>query len=375
MTNLTNPVVIRQIVIYKSKIRLKEPFVISLGAIEFSENIIVAIKTNQGSTGFGECSPFMTIHGETMDTGFIVGQLLARQLIGKNVLDIEGCIRKMDALIFGNTSIKSAFDMAIFDLASQHAGIPLYRFLGGRNNKKLVTDYTVSFGEVAKMADDAKKIIADGFTILKVKLGGTKDMDLARVIAIREAVGMMVPIRVDANQGWETDTAIAILNAIGPLNIQFCEEPIPRWNFMDLSKIKMASPVPILADESCCNQHDAKRLMELGACDGFNIKTGKSSGIFNAMQIIRMAERQHLKLQIGGFLESRLGFTAAAHLAFTSDDIRYVDFDTPLMFETDPITGGIIYGAGGLIHVPDQPGLGAVPDPHYLNSLEQVNIN
>ena len=73
----------------------------------------------------------------------------------------------------------------------------------------------------------------------------------------------------------DKETAIEILNAVVPFNIQHCEEPIPRWNFMELSEVKDKSPVPIMADETCCDHHDAKRLIDLKACDLFNIKLGK----------------------------------------------------------------------------------------------------
>src|SRR6202162_3662415 len=120
---------ITQIELYKLLIPLKEPFVISLGTIYNAENIIAVIRTNHGISGFGECSPFMTISGESQSTCFIVGELLAKKLTEKNPLDIEGCMNEMDKTIYGNSSIKSAFDIALHDIASQHAGIPLYKFL------------------------------------------------------------------------------------------------------------------------------------------------------------------------------------------------------------------------------------------------------
>ena len=122
-----------------------------------------------------------------------------------------------------------------------------------------------------------------------------------------------------------------------------------------------------MADESCCDHHDAKRLIDLNAVQSFNIKLGKSSGIFNAQKMIKLAEKANLQLQIGGFLESRIGFTAAAHLALTSDSVRYCDFDTPMMFSEDPVSGGIQYGLNGLVTVPETPGLGASLDSAYLN--------
>lgn len=365
---------ITSVELYKSRIKLKEPFIISLGPLTHAENVIVIIKTNKDISGVGECSPFMTINGESMDTCIVVGQYLAEILKGKNPLDIAECSRAMNSVIYANSSIKSAFDMALYDIAARQANMPLYLFLGGQNNKILVTDYTISFDTPLKMAADAIKIKANGFQVIKVKLGGTKEQDIERIRSIREAVGMDIPVRIDANQGWNKETALDILFALKEFNIQHCEEPIPRWDFMNLPSIKKQSPIPIMADESCSDEHDAQRLLDIDACDYFNVKLGKSAGIYGAKKIIALAEENNIKIQIGGFLESRLGFTAAAHLALTSDVIIHCDFDTPLMFEEDPVAGGITYNNSGEISVPESPGLGGTFNENYLSSLTKVVI-
>src|SRR6476659_9742340 len=106
---------IQSIEIYKLFIPLKEPFVISLGPIHNVQNIIVILRTKDGCAGYGECSPYMTINGESVDTCFIVGQYFAQALKGKNALDIPACLELMDKTIYANTSIKSAFDIALHD--------------------------------------------------------------------------------------------------------------------------------------------------------------------------------------------------------------------------------------------------------------------
>src|SRR3978361_2212422 len=98
---------IESIGLYKIFIPLKEPFVISLGPINNVQNVVVIIRTKDGCTGFGECSPYMSINGESVDTCFIVGQYFAKILKGVNAVDIASCMQKMDRLIYGNTSIKS----------------------------------------------------------------------------------------------------------------------------------------------------------------------------------------------------------------------------------------------------------------------------
>lgn len=357
---------------YKLRVPLKEPFVISLGTIYHVQNVVVRITTASGLTGFGECSPYMTINGESMDTCFVVAQYLATALKGKNALEPENCMAIMDRVIYANASIKSAFDIALHDIAAQAAGLPLYHYLGGQKGKALQTDMTVSIGEPEKMKQDAVRFQQEGFPAIKVKLGESLEKDVARIKAIREGIGNALPLRIDANQGWATAAeAIAILNALAPYHIEHCEEPIPRWKFMELRKVSEASPIPIMADESCCDHHDAERLIHIKACPMFNIKLGKSSGFVKAMKIVALGAKAGINMQVGGFMESRLGMTAAAHLALTSDAIHHCDFDTPLMFTADPVIGGIRYGEHGVIDVPDVPGLGAVVDEEYLKEGER----
>lgn len=353
--------------LFPLSIPLKVPFITSLGALEAVESVVVRITTKDGLVGWGECNPFWSINGETQETCLAVGKHIAKALIGHDATDIEGLHTRMDRLIFGNNSIKSAFDIACHDIAAQVAGQPLFKFLGGERERELITDYTISIASPEKMAADAVSIVAQGFTVIKVKLGSDGDVDITRIKAIREAIGFEVPLRIDANQGWSPEVAVRVLKALAGYNIQHCEEPIARWQFMQLRRVKEASPIPIMADESCCDHHDAERLIELGACQRFNIKLGKSGGLFKAQKIITLAEAAGMEVQIGGFLESRLAWTAAAHLALTSNAVRYCDMDTPLMFTADPVEGGIVYGKSGRITIPGVPGLGAQITTAYLN--------
>lgn len=361
-TNLT----ISQIELHRISIPLKEPFVISLGTLYNAESTIVIMHTKEGITGWGECSPFMTINGESAETAMVVGGYLKQVLLGTNALDIEQRIADMDRVIYANNSIKSAFDMALYDIAAQHAGSPLYRFLGGEAGKPVFTDYTVSVGEPEKMASDALKIKMNGFPVIKVKLGKGGAADVERIKAIREAVGYEIPIRADANQGWGFEEAIETLNSLAPYQLQHCEEPLPRHDFMKLSEIRRQSPILIMSDESCCDHNDTERLISLNACDLINIKLGKSGGIFKALKMIKLAEDAGMRIQIGAFLESRLAMTAFAHLALCSPNIIHYDFDTALMFSEDPVEGGLVYKDGGLIEISDTPGIGACIKNEFL---------
>jgi len=371
---MSEPITISQVEIYKLRIPLIEPFITSLGAETHVENVIVVLRTSNGITGFGECSPFMPVNGESMDTCFIVGQYFAKLIKGKDPLAITDRLAEMDRLIYGNTSIKSAFDIALHDIIGQTKGVPLYKLYDGKNNKELVTDYTVSLDNPEKMAADAVKIKNAGYPAIKVKLGESRKKDVERIKFIRDVVGFDIPMRIDANQGWKVKEAIETLNALDAYNIEHCEEPIARWNYMRMRKVKKNSPIPIMADESCGDAHDAERLIKLKACDLINIKIGKSGGLLNGYEIVKLADKAGMQMQIGAMLESRLGMLASAHLALCSDNIIYCDFDTPLMFSEDVVTGGLTYHANGVMKVPDTPGLGARIEQNILDRLEKVVI-
>jgi o-succinylbenzoate synthase len=365
---------ITSIEIYKLSIPLKQPFVISLGPQYDADNIIVVMKTNDGLTGWGECSPYMSINGESMDTCFIVGQYLAKALKGKDALDIEACSKVMDSIITRNENIKSAFDMALYDIAAQQADQPLYQFLGGKKNKVISTDMTVGLGSPEKMAKEALEYQQAGFPSIKVKLGTSTEADVERIKAIRAAIGNEHPLRIDANQGWTVETAIATLQALGNYNIEHCEEPIARWNFMELPQVRTNSPIKIMADESCFDHHDAANLARINAVDYFNIKLGKSGGIFNALKIIETAKANQIKLQVGCFMESRLAITTLVHFAYSSDLIVHYDLDTPLLLKEDPVIGGMVFKENGVVEIDESFGIGARIDESYLEKSEKVVI-
>ena len=130
---------IDKITLHRLRIPLQKPFITSLGPNLEADNVVVIIRTKDGLIGYGECSPFWTINGETAETCLSVGVHLAKALIGLEATDIAGAHDVMDRLIFGNNSIKSAIDIALHDIAAQGADLPLWKFLGGKERSDLTT--------------------------------------------------------------------------------------------------------------------------------------------------------------------------------------------------------------------------------------------
>lgn len=371
-----NIIKIQKIEIIPTQIKLHEPFVISKGALTHAKNTVIRIFTSDGIYGTGECCPYRSIHGETQVGTVAFARDLAKALIGANPREIHKHVALMDKMIVGNASVKCAFDMALYDLVAKMDGLPLYQFLKGDRDKKIYTDNTISLLSKEKMVEKAIQFKEMGFPVLKVKLGerGCK-ADTERMVAIRLAVGDQLPLRIDANQGWNYIDAKRTLDAMSNLNIEHCEEPIQAGNTVDQSRLTASSPIPIMADESVFNHKDAYKILSQQAAHLINIKLGKSGGICNAMKVAAIAQGADVYCQTGSFSESRLGISALVHFDMAWDHILYHDLDSPLMLSEDPVIGGMQYHKDWQVTVDDTPGHGADFDPAFLRRFDKITID
>ncbi|MEP6747610.1 MAG: dipeptide epimerase [Bacteroidota bacterium] len=365
--------IITETTIYKFSIPM-HPFTIATGTMKSAQNIFIRVHTDAGLYGVGECSAFPMIVGETQATCFEMAKDFAAIWKGKDPAQIAIRMDELHAATAFNTTIKSAFDMALYDLAAKAAHQPLYKFLGGKKTKKLETDITVGIGAPEDMATKAASFKKQGFRIIKVKLGKDPIEDVERIKQIRAAVGDELLLRTDANQGWNYDGAVYALQNLYQYNIEFCEQPMRHWNDYRLPELKSLSPVKIMADESVFDHHDAERLIAANACDYVNIKFSKSGGIFEALKINAVCAENKIPCMMGGMLESRIALSAFAHFALAQDNIIFNDMDTCMLgHKLDPAIGGVKYN-GYYVEVPDTPGIGADADENFLNGLEKVMI-
>lgn len=349
------------------------PFTIATGTLAHAQNVFIRVHTDAGFYGVGECSAFPMIVGETQDTCLVMAKDFASLWKGKNALDIEARLRELHSFTAGNTTIKSAFDMALYDIAAKHAGLPLYKFLGGEK-REVESDITIGISTPEDMARQASAFKANGAKILKVKLGKNAQTDTERIKAIREAVGADMKIRVDANQGWTFDEAVFALQAIAEHDIEFCEQPMRTWYDDKLPALMHISPVKIMADESVYNHHDARKQIESGSCHYINIKMAKSGGIHEARKIQDIAATHGIPCMMGGMLESRIALSSKLHFVYASPNIKFYDMDTCMLGHLqDPCVGGVTYD-GYKLNISDAPGIGADADEAFLEGCEKFSI-
>lgn len=361
---------VSDIKIYKFDIPMKDVFEIATMSISTAENVLIQIITNEGLIGWGEAASFHSIVGETQSINFAAAKELRELLLNRNPLFVSSLVYDMDYYLPHNTTIKSAFDMALYDIAAQAAGLPLYLYLGGQK-REIETDLTMGLGDPGEAGERAKEIKSMGFRMIKVKLGMKFDEDFTRLNNIRKAIGDDPIIRVDANQGWDRVAAIKSLNAFEEFDIEFCEQPCRAHDLDGMREISDRTNIPLMADESLFSVYDALNIIKLDAAPYFNIKFSKSGGINNALKIAHVAEAGECPCMVGCMSESKLGITAATHFAMTSNILQFFDLDSHIEHAEDPIIGGVTI-KNGVITLPDNPGIGARPDPAYIKGLQEV---
>ena len=338
---------------------LRTPFKTALRTVNSVEDVIVEIHTDDGRTGYGEAPPTGPITGDT--TGAIIGAIqdhIGKSIIGMDVDDFEDVLQKVQKSIVGNTSAKAAVDMALWDLYGQKYGIPVYKLMGGAR-KQINTDITISVNDPETMVKDALIALDRGYDCLKMKVGVSPELDVARLKAVRQAVGNDITIRIDANQAWTPKQAVKILNTMQEqgLQIELVEQPVAAHDLEGMKYVTDRSYVPVLADESLYSPADAATILRMGAADLLNIKLMKCGGLYNALKICTMAEVYGVECMIGCMLEAKISVNAAVHLACARKVITKVDLDGPVLCREDPILGGAVFNEKD-ITVSDAPGLG-----------------
>ena len=341
-------------------IPLTKPFITALRTVHTAYAVYVKITGDNGFVGWGEAPPTHVITGDSLGSiTYAIEEVIAPRLIGKDIRQREMVFSVLKQSMVGNTSAKAAVDMAIHDLFGQLAEMPLYQLLGGYRHE-IETDFTVSVNDAAEMADDAERYLANGFNVLKVKVGiGEINEDIARIKAIRKRIGSATKIRLDANQGWNPKAAVRAIRLMedAGLDIELIEQPVHADDIEGLKYVTENTLTPIMADESIFSTQDALRVLGLRAVDLINIKLMKSGGIHEAIKINALAQSYGVECMVGSMIETKLGITAAAHFAASQPNVTRFDFDAPLMLAEDIVGGGIQY-EGRVIRLPKTPGLG-----------------
>jgi L-alanine-DL-glutamate epimerase-like enolase superfamily enzyme len=344
------------------------PFRIASGQHDELENVFLRIRTEDGICGYGEAAIATHITGETVAATLANLQAAAASLKGRRVDDVEGVCRGFRPPFAGNHAALAALEMALLDISARIPAIPFYRLFQPVANEgprlTFDTDITIVIGSLDEAKSAARQFAGQGFTTFKIKIGRDEELDLKRVLAVRE-IAPESGLILDANMGFNADGMLRFLDRLASHGAmpQLLEQPVPRHDWQGLARITAelaGSGTLVCADESVGSLADARRAIEDGAVSAINIKLMKS-GILEGREIARLAGSNGIPLMMGAMMESALAITAAAHFAAGLGGVEFVDLDTTFFIEGDLARSPCLDNRGRFDLHHAGPGIGVEP--------------
>lgn len=347
----------------------------SLGSHLESPFLILKVWTDEGIVGLGEVSATPVWSGEDYTTAaHVITSFLEPALVGEDPRDIERLTTKMRRAVAGHPFTKSGLEIALWDILGKAAGLPVYRLLGGAIRQRVPIKMSVSGTTPERAAELARWAVKQGLRALKVKVGIEPEADIARVRAVRAAVGPNFRVGIDANGGWSARVAIqTIRRLVDEEHVYFAEQPVSPLDLQWMVDVRRAVTVPVMADESCYTLQDAMAIARAGAADILSIYVGKGGGIGPARKIAGVAEAAGLTCTVGSNLELGIASAAMTHLAMATPAVGAEEFPCdilgPLAYEHTLLQEAFDV-RDGTVSVPEKPGLGVAIDEAMLAKYE-----
>ena len=367
---------------YPVRVPLKPAFrmVSALGRHDESQFVLVRLLTNDGVEGAGEASVTVRWSGETVwGVQAIIERVLVPLIAGMelNASDPLSCIeaidRRMDVAVKHNWFAKSAIEMACWDALGKAAGKPVFELLGGACRALAIPSrFSLGAYDVPRAKARAAELVAEGFTTVKVKVGGQPADDIARVRAVREIIGVDRKLVIDANCGWDADTAIACIRQLADCRIDLVEQPTPDGDYESIARVRRKCGVPVMADDMCFDLVHAKELIRNRGVDLISVYPGKNGGIRKAREIVKLAEEHDIGCTIGSNLEFDIATAAMGHLIVSAPNLQVEkwpgDIHGPAYYEVRLVKEPLSI-QGPITMIEDKPGLGVEVDWPLVREL------
>lgn len=339
----------------------------ALGRHDVSDFLLVRVITNDGMEGWGEATVTPRWSGETCrGAKALIDDVLAPAVRGIEAGDIVELDRRMDAVAVGNWFAKSAIEMACWDLQGKAAGKPVYELLGGACRPLTIRSrFSLGAYDPERARRRATELVAAGFTTIKVKVGVDPPRDVERVRIVRQAIGPEIALTIDANGGWDVDTAIRCIHELTDCNLSIVEQPIPPGDYTGLARVRKETGAKILADESCFDLIHARELIRHDCCDAISLYPGKNGGIRKAREIASLASQHGIACSIGSNLEWDLGTAAMAHFIVATPNMQVELYPGDLLgpdYHEVSIARNPLQISGPLTTLSSGPGLGVEVD-------------
>jgi L-alanine-DL-glutamate epimerase-like enolase superfamily enzyme len=333
-------------------------------SVDVFDSTIIRVETDTGIAGVGEVCPLGPAYLPAYAAGVRAGLVeLGPHLIGLDPRSLEQLNRRMDAALKGHPYVKTAIDIACWDILGQSANMPICELLGGRYGDDFHLYRAISQESPAAMAAKVAGYRAEGYRRFQLKVGGDPHTDIERILAVREQLQPGDTLVADANTGWVQHEAIRVARAVRDVDV-YIEQPCATYE--ECLAVRRQIEQPFVLDEVIDGVQPLLRALGDGACDVVNLKISKFGGLTR----IRQARDLCVSFGIAMTLEDSWGgdiaTAAIAHLAHSTPPqllFSSTDFNSYVTVST---AEGAPQRKEGRMSASQLPGLGVVPRAEVL---------
>lgn len=354
------------VTLHHIEMNLKTPFTTSLSTTTKREFIIIEAREKSGITGWGECSAFTSpwYTEETIRTAWHMLTEFLIPLVLQDAFNHPDELQNRFSAVKRNNMAKAALEEAIWDIYSKLENKPLSSTLGGTKQKIEVGVAVGIETDEQKLLNTIEQYASEGYKRIKVKMKpGLEDEILA---PIRKHFPTL-PLMVDAN-GTYTLRDIEQLKRLDDYGLLMIEQPLANHDFIGHAKLQAQLNTPICLDESINSYEDAQLAIQLKSCKIIAIKIAKVGGLANAKKIHDLCQAHEIPVWCGGMLDSGIG--RAHNIAISSlDNFLFPgDVSASARYWQKDIIIPEVTVQNGLIHIPNQPGIGYEIDRECLQA-------
>jgi len=333
-------------------------------SVDIFDSTVVELHTDDGRSGLGEVCPLGPFYLPAFGAGARAGVgELAPTLMGRDPTAIAPINRLMDRALLGHPYVKSAIDMACWDLFGKATGKPVSALMGGVFGDSIALYRAISQGPADEMADRVAAYRADGYAKFQLKVGGAPQNDIERIHAVADLLEDGETLVADANTGWRVDDALRVVDAVRDRDV-YIEQPCRTY--AHCLTVRRRTALPFILDETIDSVDALLRGHHDGAMDAVNLKISKLGGLTKARQLRDLCVSLNIPMTIEDSWGGDIVTAAIAHLAHsTPEPLRFsaTDFNS---YVTVQNARGAPKRKAGHIVASDAPGLGVEPDMDAL---------
>jgi len=327
---------------------------------------VVAVHTDAGITGYGEICPlgpaYLPAYAEGARTGIVQ---LAPSLIGLDPRALSVVNNRMDSALRGHPYVKSALDIACWDILGKVTGQPVVTLLGGRHGESFALYRAISQESPQEMKRKVALYRAEGYTKFQLKVGGDPDTDIERILEVAEGLENGDVLVADANTGWTQHQAMRVAEAVRNVDV-YLEQPCD--SYQECLTVRRHTNRPFILDEVMDSLAMVVEGVRDQAMDVINLKISKVGGLTKARQIRDLCVSLGIALTIEDTWGGDITTAAISHLAHSTSPaylFSSTDFNS---YVTVSIAAGAPERKNGRLAAPYTPGLGIEPRREVLGN-------